>query len=87
MRNGTIARPASSLPIAAPGPRRRIPVLLQALGAFLLYLTCSVALFRDAWAAPSMRSIGYYADPQQFMWFLGWISYALGHGQNPFIST
>jgi hypothetical protein len=62
-------------------------VLLQALGAFLLYLTCSVALFRDAWAAPSMRSIGYYADPQQFMWFLGWISYALGHGQNPFIST
>lgn len=60
---------------------------LRAAAVLLFYLACSAALFRAAWAAPETHSIGYYADPQQFMWFLGWISYALSHGQNPFIST
>ena len=52
-----------------------------------VYLCAGRALFWQAWQAPATQSIGFYTDPQQFMWFLGWAQFAATHFHNPFVST
>lgn len=54
--------------------------------SLLCYTALAFLLFHNAWRAPLRRNIGFSADPQQFMWFLGWMAYALGHAHNPLIS-
>lgn len=67
--------------------RRQLRAALYALLALLLYLAASLLLFRRAWQSPATQSMGFYNDPQQFMWFLGWTAFALGHHHSPFFST
>jgi len=65
----------------------RTKTFLQSGGVLLLYLGLSLLLFAPAWAAPTQRNIGYSTDPQQFMWFLSWTAFALGHHHSPLVST
>jgi len=57
---------------------------LSALGGFVLL---TVLLFRQAWRSPTTTWIGGAGDPPLFMWFLRWMPYALGDGQNPLFSN
>jgi hypothetical protein len=54
-----------------------------ALGALLLYIAGAIALTASAWAAPTTRWIGSCCDPEQTIWFLRWVPYAIAHGTNP----
>lgn len=67
--------------------RSRSRAVLHSSLVLLSYLACSFLLFRGAWAAPARQSMGFYNDPQQFTWFLGWTAFALSHHHSPFFST
>ncbi len=54
-----------------------------ALGALVLYVAGALLLTSSAWAAPTTRWIGSCCDPEQAMWFLGWVPYAIAHGMDP----
>ncbi|HET9050635.1 MAG TPA: hypothetical protein VFO60_02965, partial [Candidatus Dormibacteraeota bacterium] len=43
-------------------------------------------LGRDAWAAPSTQWVGSCCDPEQTIWYLGWVPHAIAHGTNPFVT-
>ena len=57
-----------------------------AVGALLLYLAGALALTASAWAAPTTRWIGSCCDPEQTIWFLRWMPYAVAHGTDPFFT-
>jgi hypothetical protein len=73
---------AASRAVAA--VRRDGPV---ALGALLLYLTCALILTADAWTSPSTHWIGGCCDPQQSIWFLQWLPFAVRNGVDPLFTT
>src|SRR5690348_16154335 len=78
--------PASFAGQSNPDPswlRRRGRAAAPSLLVLLLYLCAGRALFWQAWQAPTTQSIGFYTDPQQFMWFLGWAHLATTHLHNP----
>lgn len=53
----------------------------------LVSLALSFAyLGRGLWTAPTASWRGNPGDPEQFMWFLRWIPFAIGHGHNPFLT-
>lgn len=64
---------------------------LRAVGlpllVLLVYVAVSTALFWQAWQAPTSQATGFYTDPQQFMWFLGWAAFAITHHHDLFVST
>jgi len=60
---------------------------LWAIAPLALYLALSFLLFEHTWEAPERHNIGYPGDPQQFMWFLSWTAFALGHHLSPLVST
>lgn len=53
------------------------------LQALLLYLIGALLVTWDAWAAPTTRWIGGCCDPEQTMWFVRWVPYAMAHGVDP----
>ena len=85
---GTPALPGRAIPglPRAAGLSRTVRSM-RAVLPFLLYLALSFLLFEPAWEDPTRRNIGYSGDPQQFMWFLSWTAFALGHHHNPLFST
>ncbi|MCU0505368.1 MAG: hypothetical protein MUE82_06275 [Chloroflexi bacterium] len=72
-----VAGAASALAREAPG----------ALGALLLYLTLALLLTADAWRDPTARWVGGCCDPQQSIWFLQWLPFALREGVDPLFTT
>ena len=56
-------------------------------GALVIYTGLAVALFSGAWVTPTTSSLGLSGDAQQIIWFLGWPSFALAHGQNPLFTN
>ena len=56
------------------------------LQAWLLYLIGALIVTWDAWAAPTTRWIGGCCDPEQTIWFVRWVPYAIGHGVDPLIT-
>jgi hypothetical protein len=55
-------------------------------GPFAIYLAVSFLTFgRSLMGDWSGRYIGNGADPSQFMWYLRWWPYAIGHRLNPFL--
>lgn len=57
-----------------------------AAAALLIYISLAVLLTADAWSSPSTRWIGGCCDPEQTMWFLRWIPYAIEHLVDPFVT-
>ena len=57
-----------------------------ALGALLLFVAATLLLTSSAWAAPTTRWIGSCCDPEQTIWYLRWIPYAIAHGTDPLFS-
>jgi hypothetical protein len=57
---------------------RAIPVLI--------YLVLGLLILGPIVLHPFHMFLGGTGDPQQFMWYLGWFWYAVGHGLNPFQS-
>ena len=53
----------------------------------LLYLIGALIVTWDAWAAPTTRWIGGCCDPEQTIWFVRWVPYAIGHGVDPLSPT
>ncbi len=64
----------------AGGPRRG---RLLAPAAMVALAVCWTA---STWLSPARRSVGYGADSYSVMWSLGWLSHALAHGMNPWVS-
>jgi hypothetical protein len=65
------------------------PLRNRALGAvavLALYGVGAVLLTLHTWTSPTTHWIGSCCDPEQTIWFLSWVPYAVGHGINPFIS-
>jgi hypothetical protein len=58
-----------------------------AFAALLLYLGCALLLTADAWREPSARWIGGCCDPQQSIWFLQWLPFAVRNGADPLFTT
>lgn len=52
----------------------------------LVYVSLAILLTADAWVSPATRWIGSCCDPEQTIWFLRWIPYAIEHGVNPFVT-
>ena len=67
--------------------RRSLRAVGPPLLVLLVYVAFSGALFRRAWQAPTSQATGFYTDPQQFMWFLGWAAFAITHHHDLFVST
>ncbi len=57
-----------------------------AVAALLGYTLLAVVLTADAWASPTTRWIGGCCDPEQTMWFLRWMPYAIEHMVDPFVT-
>ena len=55
--------------------------------ALLVYASLAVLLTAHAWSSPTTRWIGGCCDPEQAMWFLGWIPYAIEHLADPFVTN
>lgn len=72
-------------PLVLPA-KRRFPAFrpteneMLALGGFVVL---TLLLFRGAWRAPTTTWIGGAGDPPLFMWYLRWMPYAIGAGENP----
>ncbi len=56
------------------------------LEALLLYLIGAFLVTWNAWAAPTTQWIGSCCDPEQSMWFIAWVPYAIGHLTDPFVT-
>jgi hypothetical protein len=56
------------------------------LQALLLYLIGGLIVTWGAWAAPTTRWIGGCCDPEQTIWFVRWVPYAIAHGVDPLIT-
>jgi hypothetical protein len=54
--------------------------------SLLVYVALAVLLTANAWSAPTTRWIGGCCDPEQSMWFLRWIPYAIEHLVDPFVT-
>ena len=52
----------------------------------LVYLLLAVGVTASAWHDPTHLYVGGGADPQQSMWFLHWVPWAITHGHNPWVS-
>ncbi|HWG74426.1 MAG TPA: hypothetical protein VG184_10275 [Acidimicrobiales bacterium] len=53
-----------------------------------LYLVPAIVAYGHAWAHPASVAIGSgNGDPAQSMWYLKWVPWAIGHGQNPLFTT
>ena len=90
--NASSSPPAQASPGRAQPPaerrlRRTLVGALDAgrpgLGALLLYIAGAILLTSSAWAAPTIRWIGSCCDPEQTIWYLRWIPYAIAHGTDP----
>src|SRR5256714_4799083 len=73
-------------------PRRRARFSLSRsrvdLLALLGFVGLSVLLFAGSWRAPASSVAGAgTADIGIIVWFLRWVPFALGHGENPLITT
>src|SRR5712664_3013672 len=56
--------------------------------ALLGFLGLSVALFAGTWRAPTSSVAGTGTeDIGIIVWFLRWVPFALGHAENPLITT
>ena len=53
---------------------------------FILYLALAALLTFEVWPSPTDRWIGGCCDPEQSIWFLRWIPYAIGHVTDPFVT-
>jgi hypothetical protein len=58
-----------------------------AIGALLLYFAGALLLTASVWTAPTTRWIGSCCDPEQSIWFLRWIPYAIAHGTDPLFTA
>ena len=54
---------------------------------FGLYVALAVLLTAEVWSAPTTRWIGGCCDPEQTIWFLRWIPYAISHASDPFVTS
>jgi hypothetical protein len=60
---------------------------LRAAAAFTLYAALALLFFARALAGAFTTSyLGRDTDPSEFMWFIKWWPYAIGHHLNPFFS-
>jgi hypothetical protein len=73
-------------PAAGP-PASRLRDLLGALSPpLLIYLDLALILTVDTWESPATRWVGSCCDPEQTIWFLRWIPYAIQHATDPFFT-
>jgi hypothetical protein len=54
--------------------------------ALLLYLIGAFLVTWDAWATPTTQWIGSCCDPEQSIWFVRWVPYAIGHLTDPLVT-
>src|SRR5436309_4074284 len=56
---------------------------------FAAYLVLAIALLGRTWFGSQLghRLVGVAGDPWEFVWFLGWLPHAVGHGQWPLFTT
>ena len=87
MVNPVFSRPREQ---PADPERRPLPHLSRSrddLLALLGFLVLSVLLFAGSWRTPMSSVPGRTEDIGIIVWFLRWIPFALGHGQNPLITN
>lgn len=60
---------------------------VTALTALLGYLLIAFVLTLPAWGDPTRNFAGGPGDPYKFMNFMGWVTHALGHRQNPLFAS
>jgi hypothetical protein len=65
------------------GSRGRLAVVVA---PFALYLVLALLLTARVWSAPTTSWIGGCCDPEQTIWFLRWIPYAISHLTDPFVT-
>jgi hypothetical protein len=73
-------------PAARPWPSRLRAAIGALLPPFLIYLDLALILTIDTWESPSTHWIGTCCDPEQTVWFLRWIPYAMQHASDPFFT-
>ncbi|MHB8295051.1 MAG: hypothetical protein ACYDH5_10600 [Acidimicrobiales bacterium] len=83
---GVASRRRGGRPVAAAMRSGRGPGSWQGAAALTAYLAMGLAWFWPAWASPATTFVGSHGDTDQFMWFLGWLPYAVSHLQSPLIS-
>ena len=78
-------------PASAPAddlPSRRRAKLWPTLVVVAVYLAGAVIGYSHAWSHPTSQLVGLGAsDPARMIWFLAWFPFAIGHLQDPFLTT
>lgn len=72
---------------AAPAVTRRPRGWLTAAVGLAVYLVLAALLFSSAWGSPRTTAVGLGTDPIFSIWFLRWVPFAIGHGQNPLLTN
>src|SRR5437868_12181661 len=63
-------------------------VPIAPIGVLVAYVAVAAVLMAPVWAAPSTSVAGSNPSDSGFIiWNLRWVSYALSHSQNPFLTT
>jgi hypothetical protein len=68
-------------------PRWRRLILSPSLVTLGSYFALSVLLFARAWRHPFHLQVGNATDGLLAMWFLKWLPFAIGHGDNPLLTN
>jgi len=58
----------------------------SSLPPLLLYALLAVIFFSRAWFSSPTGLVDGSGDPQQTVWFLRWVPWAISHGVNPFVT-
>src|SRR5258708_2234253 len=64
----------------------RAPAWRSTVLPLLVYTALAVGFFSRAWFSSPTMLVDGSGDPQQTVWFLSWVPWAIEHGANPFIT-
>jgi hypothetical protein len=75
-------------PARSPSVRSRLRFAAAVAAAGVVYFALACLIYRPAAPLDASRLPGCACgDQEQQTWFLAWVSYALTHGNNPFVTT
>lgn len=84
---GSAARRSGLVPVSGVAARLGSRGVWSRVAPHLTYVALAVLLLRGAWVHLGSRYPGLQGDPKLFIWYLGWLPWAVLHGHDPLLTS